>query len=461
MMSPMSLQQVADCVAADPVGDAMIGRVCTDTRAIRGGDLFVALSGEHFDGNDFVEQAKQKGAVAAVVSRQPNCELPHVQVRDTQKALGLIALHNRRQFTGKLVALTGSAGKTSCKEMLAAMLSLCGETLATEGNLNNEIGVPLTLLKIATEHRFAVVEMGAAKAGDIAYLCDFVEADIAVLTNAMAAHIEGFGSLDQVARTKGEIFEGLVDGGLAVINADSPYAEQWHRQAKNKQVLTFSLENPGADFFAKQIQLSAECGSVFVLSTPQGEVTVELALLGRHNIANAIAASAAATAAGASLQQVAAGLKKVRPVAGRLHTRKAEAGFAVIDDSYNANPGAVKAAIDVLVEFSGQRYLVLGDMAELGDDSARLHREVGAYAKQQGVDTLLALGEFSESLVEGFGKNAKAFTSKQTLIDYCQSLDAVDVMLVKGSRSAGMEQLVEALCSQTTNCGDAATTRSH
>ena len=450
-MSSLSLGLLAQALGASASAEAACSRVWTDTRSIQPGDLFVALSGEHFDGNAFVAEAVKKGAVAAVVSRKPDIDIPHIVVEDTRWALGIIARVNRRHFTGKLLALTGSAGKTSCKEMLAAILSECGNTHSTQGNFNNEVGVPLTLLRLSEDQDYAVIEMGAAKGGDIAYLCEFAEPDIALVTNAMAAHIEGFGSLETVAKTKGEIFQSLPADGVAIINLDSPFFPLWQAQAAGRSTMTFSLENSAADVYARQIQLSAEKGVAFTFCCPQGEAKVQLQLLGQHNIANALAAGAAALAAGANLDQLVAGLENVGAVNGRLTQLQAQAGFTVIDDSYNANPEAVKAAIDVLAGFEGRHCLVLGNMAELGEESESLHREVGAYAKEKGIKQVLAIGEFADAVIEGFGIDGESFHEMEQLLSHCRDLSDVDVVLVKGSRSAKMERVVTALCHQKGN----------
>jgi UDP-N-acetylmuramoyl-tripeptide--D-alanyl-D-alanine ligase len=446
MMSAMTLSQVAQAMSLTAQGDAEFLQVCSDTRSIQSGDLFVALSGEHFDGNQFVAEAVNKGAVAAVVNQPPETEVPYLQVEDTRLALGLVARYNRRQFNKPLVALTGSAGKTTTKEMLAAILSEAGSTLSTDANLNNEIGVPQTLLRISQEHQFAVIEMGAARSGDIAYLCQFAEPTIGMVTNAMSAHMEGFGSLENVAKTKGEIFEGVAADGVAIINLDSSFAQQWKEQSGNRKTITFGLENEQADVRACSMQVVAGQGTRFTLCCSLGEVDVQLSLLGRHNVGNALAATAAAIAAGASLEQIQRGLNKVKAVAGRLHCLQADAGFTLIDDSYNANPGAVKAAIDVLADCKGQRCLVLGAMAELGDQAADLHREVGAYAKEKAIDQLMAVGEFADQVIAGFGSAGASFTTVEQLLSQKNRLENTDVMLVKGSRSAKMERVVQAFC---------------
>jgi len=456
MMSAMTLEQLSEVMPVSSVaGNAVFKRVSTDTRDIKEGDLFVALRGKHFNGNEFVGEALNQGAVAALVDQAPCVDMPHLLVGDTRQALGVVARCNRRQFKGKLVALTGSAGKTTVKEMLAAIFSEVAPTLATEANLNNEIGVPRTLLKISPEHQFAVIEMGAAKVGDIAYLCQFAEPDITLLTNAMSAHIEGFGSLENVVKTKGEIFDSTAKDGFAVINWDSPFKAQWLKRAEQSHVKTFSLNSDQADVYATNIELIAGKGAAFTLCCEKGLANIQLFLLGYHNISNALAAAAVAIAAGIPLEKIRSGLEKVKAVAGRLQCLNTDKGATVIDDSYNANPGAVKAAIDVLAECSGKRCLVLGVMAELGDRAAVMHKDVGAYAREKQIEQLIAVGEYAQDVVSGFGQTAKAFANIEQLLDSLGDVERSDVVLVKGSRSARMERVVDALCMKTNDRGGA------
>lgn len=418
--------------------DRAVTRLCTDSRKLQAGDCFVALKGEHFDGNRFVAEAADHGAVAALANSASDA-LPTVVVADTRLALGLVARENRRRFTGPVIALTGSSGKTSTKEMLAAILRQERNVAATRGNYNNEVGVPLTLMDLATEHDVAVIEMGAAKSGDIAYLCQFACPDIALLTNAQAAHLQGFGSLQGVAETKGEIFTGLPEDGTAIINADDPYLALWQGMAAHCHRTLFSVAgSEAADVRARDIHLQHGL-SRFELHCPLGQVSVELALPGRHMVANALAAAGAALAAGASLSSIKAGLESVRGVAGRLSQTQC-GGITVINDSYNANPGSVNAAIDVLSVCEGRRILVLGAMAELGGDARELHRDVGRRASQAGIDLVFATGEFAPDLVAAFGAGGQAFADKTTLsAALLAAVAAGDTVLVKGSRSAAME----------------------
>jgi UDP-N-acetylmuramoyl-tripeptide--D-alanyl-D-alanine ligase len=444
-MSAMSLSSIAEETGGQLQGEAVFNFVSTDTRTIEPGALYVALTGENFNGNRFVSGAMEKGAVAAVVSEPPSENIPHLKVADTRKALGIIARSNRRLFKGPVVALTGSAGKTTCKELVSSILQQSGAVLATRGNLNNEVGVPLTLLAIDPHHQYAVIEMGASQQGDIGYLCQFAEPDVALVTNAMPAHMQSFGSLESIARTKGEIFESLTGSGVAVINLDDPFSGQWREQAGECHVISFSTHDTAADVYARNINSQAVAGSEFVLSYRAEEALIRLPLLGAHNIANALAASAACLALGVEFGAVKAGLEHIEAVAGRLKVLKGKGGISLIDDSYNANPGAVKAAIDTLSGYDGRTCLILGNMAELGDKAEFLHREIGSYARKKGIQQMLVVGEWAEAVVEGFGEAAICFEDMESLLSGCDKYINSDVVLVKGSRSAGMERVVSCL----------------
>ena len=449
MMSSLPLHAIAAELNCQYDGDALtIEHVATDSRAIARGDLYVALQGERFDGHDFIDAAAAQGARAAIVTTPRANKLPQLQVDDTRVALGLIARMNRRQFSGPLVAITGSAGKTTTKEMLAAIFAQCGSTLATQGNLNNEIGVPLTLLRIAPEHRYAVIEMGAARSGDIAYLCRFAEPDIAVLTAAMPAHLEGFGSVDVVAKTKGEIFTGLRAHGTAIINSDSEYENMWRQLAGARRCISFGLKAE-AMVSARAIERTAN-GTRFELHSPLGSALIELHLLGLHNVRNALAAAAAALAAGAPLAAIKNGLQQVQAVPGRLQARRGRGSEIVIDDSYNANPGAVKAAIDVLADYPQPRRLILGNMAELGADAENLHIEIAEYAARCGIEELWCVGPFAPLQAETFLKaahtTARTFADNTAIVAALPKAAIPATTLVKGSRSAGLETVVAALC---------------
>ena len=351
-------------------------------------------------------------------------------------ALGQLALLNRRRFHGPVVAITGSSGKTTVKEMVAAILGECGSVLATKGNLNNHIGVPLTLLSLTAKHRFAVIEMGASGPSEISYLCSLAKPDVVLVNNVLPAHVSGFGSLEGIASAKGEIYSGVCSEGTAVINLDESWAPQW-RAATLARVVSYSLVSESADFYAKAMVPDPQGCFSFVLVTPVGEAAVQLAVSGRHNVANALAA-------GADLGAVATGLNKVRAVPGRLHRQMLATGGTLIDDTYNANPGSVKAAVDTLMSISGKQILVLGDMGELGDNEASLHGEVGRYAAEKGVSHLLAVGPLSINTVREFGKGAEHLDSKEQLLERLNSLlDKDAVVLVKGSRFMAMDTVVK------------------
>lgn len=451
MIGSMLLSELQSDLNAQLHGrDVEFDSVCTDSRKVVTGDLFVALSGPHFDGHDYVQAACEAGAVAAVVSRPVtlpagaiNCS--QLQVMDCLIALGQIARLNRQRFQGKLIALTGSAGKTSTKEMLGGILATVARTRTTQGNLNNEIGVPVTLLSIDAEDAFAVIEMGAAKPGDIAYLCGLSLPDIALVTNVHPAHIEGFGSLQAVAETKGEIYASLGTKGIAIINADQEYETLWQQQAGTAQQLRFSIGGKPADVSAKNIRYGNWSIS-FELYIKESSTLVTLSVPGRHNLSNAVAAAACAWAAGLSIDNIRDGLESYRGVAGRLQLKQGINGSRVIDDCYNANPGSVMSAIDVLAGLEGSRILVLGEMAELGDESHRLHLDIARYAVDAEIDEVLVLGSFAEDMAENYPERVKAFRDKETLIARCQQLAARDcTLLIKGSRSAKMEEVCNAL----------------
>ncbi|WP_372797539.1 UDP-N-acetylmuramoyl-tripeptide--D-alanyl-D-alanine ligase [Litorivivens sp.] len=445
MMAPLPLQEIAHAIGADGVFDGTVENVSTDSRNIAAGDLFVALRGENFDGHQFVNAVAQQGAVAAVVESPSDIDLPQLCVKDSLVALAEIAALNRQRFVragGRVAALTGSCGKTSCKEILATILRQKVSVLATRGNLNNEIGVPKTLLEIAPEHQLAVIEMGAAKPGDIHYLCQYAQPEVALITLAAPAHLEGFGSIEAVAKTKGEIYTALPPHGTAVINADDRFAQQWQDSTSAGRVVTVSLCSTTADVYASAIRTAAK-GCEFVLHAHGEQADVHMPLLGEAMVMNALLASAAAMSLGATMADIAAGLAGLSPVPGRLYPSVQPWGL-LIDDSYNANPASVKAAIDVLSQCQGRKILVLGDMAELGADSDALHDEVGRYAVESGIDLLFTCGEHAKHATEAVVPHGLHFPDRAALaaalINIIESGDAV---LVKGSRSSGMDDVVK------------------
>jgi UDP-N-acetylmuramoyl-tripeptide--D-alanyl-D-alanine ligase len=427
-------------------GDARYTRVATDTRALAPGDLFVALKGERFDGHHFLEQARAAGAVGALVSDAQPSKLPQVIVKDTLAGLQEYAVSWRGDFHVPVVAVTGSNGKTTVKQMLAAVLARRGPVLATAGNLNNHIGVPLTLLSLREEHKTAVVEMGANHPGEIARLAELARPDVGVVNNAGDAHLEGFGSREGVARAKGELFEAL-EHGVAVINADDEYAPLWRELAAG-DVITFGLSED-ADVRAVHPRAEPPAAPAFMefeLRVPEGRQGVRLPLPGLHNVRNALAAAACAVALGMDARDIAAGLLNVRPAPGRLAWRKALGGARLLDDTYNANPTSLRAGLELLAGVPARRWLVLGDMGELGRGSEQLHYAAGEDARALGVERLYAVGPLAREAARGFGAGAVHFDDVGALIAEVRERLAPDVaVLVKGSRSSRMERVVAGL----------------
>jgi len=430
--------------------DRSYTNVVSDTRALKAGELFIALRGPNFDGNAFVAAAAAAGAAGALVEHEQPVALAQIVVPDTQAALERAARAWRAQFSGALVGVAGSNGKTTAKEMTAAILSEAGPCLATRGNLNNHIGVPLTLLRLSGAERFAVVEMGANRAGEVAHLVDVARPTVGLITNAGAEHLEGFGSLEGVARAEGEMIAGLDSSATAVINADDEFAAMWRGSTK-AHVVTFGSAQP-ADFRATAIEASVGSegfSTRFKLTAPLGATTIRLNLGGAHNVANALAAAAAAASAGAALEHIVRGLAAVRAVPGRLQFRRALGGGWLIDDSYNANPSSVRAAIEVLATLPGRRWLVLGDMAELGDYALEEHVRLGEFARAHGVERLYATGPLSARAAQAFGAGGQSFADVPSLTEALRAAlaDAADDVrvLVKGSRFNRLERVVEAV----------------
>ena len=448
-----TLTMVAESVKGHLVGaDRAFDSVSTDTRTLQPGQLFFALHGENFDAATFVGEAERRGAAGAVVEQRQSCDLSQVEVSDARRALGQWGKSWRARFSISVIAVTGSNGKTTVKEMIASILAQelgdRAELLVTEGNLNNEIGLPLTVLKLCDRHRIAVLEMGASHPKEIAYLADIAAPGIGVVTNAGVAHLEGFGSEEAVAAAKGELFESLSVGGIAIINRDDRFFETWRSLAGEATVYSFGLDD-AADCRASDIQetVAGEQSELkFDIRSGDDTVQVRLPMAGAHNVRNALAATAAARAAGASWDAVRRGLAAMNNVSGRLRAVPGSGGATIYDDSYNANPGSVGAAIDFLAAHTGQTWLVLGDMAELGPESLQLHREIGAEARKKGVSRLFCVGEQSRAAAEGFGKEARWFTDIQSLADTIMAMpkDGVTI-LMKGSRCMGLEKLVAIL----------------
>lgn len=457
----MLLSQAAQVLNGRMVGaDVRFAAVSSDSRSLRPGDLFVALRGENFDGYSFVNSAAQAGAVAALVNadsyrdEQPGCSL--LLVDDTRLALGRLAAYWRKQFAIPLVAITGSNGKTTVKEMLASILRMSAgnadAVLATQGNLNNDIGMPLTLLRMNAAHRYAVIEMGMNHPGEIDYLTRIAEPDVALINNASGAHLAGLGTVKAVAQAKGEIFVGLKSHGTAVINADDEYAPMWRGMAGAHQLLEFGLN---ADADVGGTWHAHETGAQIDVTAPQGMFRADLQVPGEHNVRNALAAASAAVALNIPLDRIAAGLEGFGGVAGRLQRKSGIGGAALIDDTYNANPASMNAAIKVLAQASGKRVLVMGDMGELGGNAAALHAQIGAAARRAGIEKLYALGALSSNAVREFGSGARHFERIEELNDALEQEMSKDAtVLVKGSRFMKMDRVVKHFESGNSETGD-------
>lgn len=448
MITPLRLSQVQTVTGGTLTGaDAVFASVSTDTRTVQPGDLFVALKGPNFNGNAFLAVAAEKKAAAALVSEAVTGLLPTLQVADTRIALGQLGRHNRRLSSARVIALTGSQGKTTVKEMTAAILREAGTVLSTQGNLNNDYGVPLTLLRLEATHQFAVIEMGANAGGEIAYTTALAEPDIAHITCVAPTHVEGFGSLQGVACAKAEIWQGLGDGGIAVLNLDDANVMEHYVPRTGVKVVTISANGKTwADYRLAAVIDRGLAGSEFELQSPQGAVKLRLELPGLHNAANALAAAVLAVEAGATLSQVRSGLGNMHSVKGRLVVRRGKNGAVILDDTYNASPASFKAAIDVLATQQGLRIVVGGDMGELGSLEEVGHQEVGVYAKAKGIERFYATGNLMKKALAAFGTDAVHATDCVVLAALLQPLlDANVSVLVKGSRSAGMERVVQLL----------------
>ena len=442
-MAWLNLYEIAEMVEGAINGaDIPVAGISIDSRTIKPGDLFIAIRGERFNGHNFVETAAASGAVALMVSEAVASPLAQIRVADTLQGLSELATQWCHRLKITILALTGSNGKTTTKEIIASILRRCQRVIATPGNFNNHIGVPLTVLSIREHHDTAVVEMGANHHGDIRKLCDIAKPDIALLLNASAAHIEGFGSLDGIAEAKAEIFESLSESGTAILNKDDAYYEYWLQRIKKRHVVEFSLSSE-ADFC-----LLSHQGQIVELSLAGDPCIFSMQLLGRHNISNALAAATASYVAGASIDDIVAGIEAVSPVPGRLVARNGINGSQLLDDSYNANPASLAAALAVLKQAPGEHWLALGTMAELGDESVNLHAQVAKQAKSMDVHRFFAVGDEARIAAENFGKEGESFDSIAALIPRLKAQLKPGVsLLVKGSRSAKMDQLVAALLS--------------
>ena len=443
------LSEIAMAVDGKLLGENLaVSSFSIDTRTLSPADLYIAIKGQNFDGHDFIGKAEIAGASALLVQTECDTRLPQIIVRDSHLALAELAGAWKKKVAVKTVAVTGSNGKTTVKEMIAAVLSVSSTVLFTKGNLNNDIGVPLTLLRLHEKDQFAVVEMGANHSGEIEYSSRYAQADVAVITNVGAAHIEGFGSIEGVAKAKGEIIAGLGPKGVAVLNKDDDFFALWQQIAKDRKVVSFGLDQT-ADVTAKEVQSGVENNEFvtrFVLSSAGEEIDINLALAGKHNVINALAAAACCLNLGINLAQIKQGLEKMQPVIGRLQPLVGKKGELVIDDTYNANPSSVKAALAVLVQCKGEPWFVMGALAEMGVDSVKKHKELGELVKSMNVVRLMTIGSDAESTSSAFGDGATFFETQQQLIEYLdQQLKGNEVVLVKGSRSQKMENIVAAL----------------
>ena len=446
----MRVSEAARVLGGSSTGaDCEFTGVSTDSRTIGKGELFVALRGEKFDGHGFLAAVARNGAAAAMVDGKfdaSGAALPLIVVEDTRLALGALARHWRSLFAPMLIGIAGSNGKTTTKEMIASILRAAAgddRILATAGNLNNDIGLPLTLLRLRANHKWCAIELGMNHKGEIAYLADIARPSVAVVTNAQREHLEFMGSVEEVAEENAAILRALPDAGTAVINADDAHAATFRAAAKGRRVIDFSLERGAAVTGGYELE---PLSSSIRVTTSAGEVTATLAIPGLHNVMNALAAAASAHAAGIAPEAISRGLAEFRPYTGRLQVKKTSEGMTVIDDSYNANPDSVRAAIDVLAGASGRTVLVLGDMGEVGDEGPDFHSEVGRYARERGISSVLALGESTAHTVAAFGTGARHFA---TIEDLAAALERVrdpgTTVLVKGSRFMRMERVVAGL----------------
>lgn len=446
-MIRMQLSTAAGAIGARLSGqDNWFEGVSTDTRTIASGELFCALRGPLFDGHAHCLEAEQKGACGVLVEQTVETALPSLTVDDSKRALGRLAGAWRERFSIPVVGVTGSNGKTTVKEMLAAILRVNAVVLATKGNLNNDIGVPQTLFRLNAEHEYAVIEMGANHVGEIAWLAEIARPLVGLVTLCAPVHLEGFGSLEHIAQAKGELYAGLRDGGTAVINADDAFADYWSGIARPRRVVRFGLQKP-ADVSAENVtHKGIGQGMRFRLHLPTTSFDIDLAFDGLHNVANALAAAAAALALDVAPEAIKAGLEHAGKVGGRLCVVEGLRGSRIIDDSYNANPTSLAAAVDVLVSASGQRWVALGDMAELGPQAMDIHRETGLALRDAGVDRLYTFGALAAAAAEAFGAAAESYTEIEDMIEALESVLAPDVtVLVKGSRAMRMERLIDAL----------------
>lgn len=440
----MDLNTIAAALSQSVANNTVVTGFCTDSRSLKPGNVFIALTGEHFDGHAYVRDVEAKGAAAVVVSRAtPGVRIPQFIVPDPLQGLADIAAVHRQNMSCPVIALTGSNGKTTVKEMIAACLPYPSH--ATKGNLNNHIGAPLSILEWTTDHRYAVFELGASHSGEIRYTASLVRPAVTLINNIAPAHVEGFGSLDGVARAKGEIHQCLTAGGTAVINNDDHYAHFWDAFLTEINTIRFSSMQD-ADVYAKEIRFDTHGRGLFTLVLPNGQADIALQVPGKHNIQNALAAASCAYAVGISLHAIQAGLNNFTGVQGRMTVLPGKNKSTVIDDSYNANLQSVLSALDILAQRPGTKIFAFGDMAELGSFSREHHEEVGIAARQLGIDRVLTCGVQSQLASQAFGDGGVHFTDQESLVEnILEELSSNTTVLVKGSRSSKMEQIVHKL----------------
>ncbi|MDO8953986.1 MAG: UDP-N-acetylmuramoyl-tripeptide--D-alanyl-D-alanine ligase [Gammaproteobacteria bacterium] len=451
----MTLAQLSKAIGAHYFGvDMPLPSVSIDSRTLKAGDLFIAVKGENMDGHAYAEKAVKAGAAAIMTDHRLDLGVPEIVVKDTLLGLGALAHAWRKQFTIPIVGLTGSYGKTGTKEMIAAILSQKAPTLSTHGNYNNAYGVPLTLLGLRPEHKFAVIEMGTNSKGEIAYVTKIAEPTLCLITNIGACHLEGLGSLEGVSNEKSDIFLGLPSNGIAVVNSDEPFVESWSLKIDKRHRVSYGL-NHKADVMAEHVHFGPE-GATFDLITPIGKQSIAVPLLGEHVVYNALAAATAALAAGADIQHVAKGLSLVSPVKGRFKPHTLPDGTILIDDTYNASFDAVENAIKTLSHFTGKKIFVMSNMRELGQYAAEYHSKMGHLVKDSAIDLFFLFGEkhLIDHTLEACGEKARYFASKAEL---CAALipecGPNTMVLVKGSRSNTMEDIVNTLLGETKACG--------
>lgn len=445
----LTLATIAEAANGTLIGaDSVIDSVSIDTRTLQPGALYIAIKGKTFDGHDFIDIAARAGASALLLEQTSPSTLPQIIVQDTHLALAELAGYWRKQLPVKVAGVTGSNGKTTVKEMIASVFATQGPTLSTQGNLNNDIGVPLTLLKLAPNHRYAVIEMGANHHGEIAYTSRYAQADVSVITNVGAAHIEGFGSLEGVAKTKAEIFQSLSEQGIAVLNRDDDFYAYWLAVIGNRRSVSFGF-NPEADIRAVDIHtglINNGFATRFQLKTGTESLAIELRLAGAHNVKNALAATAVALQFGISLQDIKQGLEQLQPVTGRMQALQGRKGNIVIDDTYNANPSSLNAALEVLTNCGSDTWLALGAFGELGPDSQTIHAQMGELIKAKSVKRLFATGELARHTVSAFGDGGEFFEDQAQLIEtLTNAVSGKETILVKGSRAQKMENVVAAM----------------